>query len=483
MIASYLLNPNKPNHSLEDVAIEYLSYKKKDLTEVLNKRASIADIPLQEATTYSSENAVIAFELKEILFEKMLKEAHLESVYFEIEMSLINVLSDIERTGVKIDIVALNDISKELERELDSIQKRIYFLSGEEFNINSPKQLSRVLFHTLGLKPGKKTKTGFSTEVGVLEELAASHELPHEILNWRSLNKLKTTYVDVLPTLINPQTGRIHTSFNQAATATGRLSSSDPNLQNIPVRGEWGKRMRGTFIAEEGNLLLSADYSQVELRILAHLSQDAGLIDAFKNNLDIHARTASELFGIPIDKIMPDMRRIAKTVNFGVLYGISPFGLSEALGISKEDAKKYIEQYFERHPGVKQYIEETLEEAKRNGYVSTLFGRKRAIPELKSQNATIRQQGERLVINSPIQGTAADVIKIAMIRIWRELRDRGLKTKMILQVHDELLFEFPKEEIEIVQDIVKKGMEGVMSLSVSLKVDINYGKNWAEAHA
>ncbi|MBM4136181.1 MAG: DNA polymerase I [Nitrospira sp.] len=483
MIASYLLNPNKPNHSLEDVAIEYLSYKKKDLTEVLNKRASIADIPLQEATTYSSENAVIAFELKEILFEKMLKEANLESVYFEIEMPLINVLSDIERSGVKIDINSLNDISKELERELDSIQKRIYFLSGEEFNINSPKQLSRVLFHTLGLKPGKKTKTGFSTEVGVLEELAASHELPHEILNWRSLYKLKTTYVDVLPTLINPQTGRIHTSFNQAATATGRLSSSDPNLQNIPVRGEWGKRMRGTFIAEEGNLLLSADYSQVELRILAHLSQDAGLIDAFKNNLDIHARTASELFGIPIDRIMPDMRRIAKTVNFGVIYGISPFGLSEALGISKEDAKKYIEQYFERHSGVKQYIEETLEEAKRNGYVSTLFGRKRAIPELKSQNATIRQQGERLVINSPIQGTAADVIKIAMIRIWRELRDRGLKARMILQVHDELLFELPKGDLKIVQDIVKKGMEGVISLSVPLKVDINYGKNWAEAHA
>jgi DNA polymerase-1 len=282
--------------------------------------------------------------------------------------------------------------------------------------------------------------------------------------------------------LVNPRTGRIHTSFNQIATATGRLSSSEPNLQNIPVRGEWGRRIREVFVAEEGNILLSADYSQVELRILAHLSHDQGLLDAFRNDLDIHARTASELFGIPTNKVTHDMRRIAKTVNFGVIYGISPFGLSEALSIPREAARKYIEQYFDRHPGVKGYIEETLEGAKQKGYVTTLFGRRRAIPELKSQNPNTRQQGERFAINSPIQGTAADIIKIAMINIWKRFNDRGLRARIILQVHDELLFELPKEELEAVTDIVKKEMEGAMELSVPIKVDIGYGSNWAEAH-
>jgi DNA polymerase-1 len=387
-----------------------------------------------------------------------------------------------ERAGVKIDMERLKDISKELERELDGIQRRIYFLAGEEFNINSPKQLSRILFQNLGFQPKKKTKTGFSTELSILEELAESHELPREVLNYRSLSKMKTTYVDVLPGLVNPRTGRVHTSFNQTTTATGRLSSSEPNLQNIPVRGEWGRRIREAFIAEEGNILLSADYSQIELRILAHLSQDEGLLEAFRNDLDIHARTASELFEIPIDKVTPDMRRIAKTVNFGVIYGISPFGLSEALGIPRDDAKKYIEQYFDRHPGVKRYIEETLEVAVSRGYVTTLFGRKRAIPELKSKNPNTRQQGERFAINSPVQGTAADIIKIAMINIWKSFNDRHLKAKMILQVHDELLFELQKEELGVVTDIVRKEMEGVMEFSVPIKVDIGYGSNWAEAH-
>ncbi|MEW6002525.1 MAG: DNA polymerase I [Nitrospirota bacterium] len=481
MIASYLMNPNKPNHSLAEIAFEYLAYRKKTFKEILEKRKSFAQVPVEESTTYSSENAEISLELKELLFP-MLKENDLESVYFDIEMPLIYVLSDMEEAGVKIDIEKLNDISKELSRELDSIQRRIYFLAGEEFNINSPKQLSRVLFHTLGLKPGKKTKTGFSTEFGVLEELAVYHELPREILNWRSLNKLKTTYVDVLPALINPKTGRIHTSFNQTATATGRLSSSEPNLQNIPIRGDWGRRIRETFIAEKGNFLLSGDYSQVELRILAHLSQDEGLVDAFKNNLDIHARTASELFVIPMDKVPPDMRRVAKTVNFGVIYGISPFGLSETLSISKEDAKKYIEQYFDRHPGVKRYTGKTIEEAKDKGYATTLFGRRRPIPELKSRNLNVRLLGERLAINSPIQGSAADIIKVAMINIWKKFKEKSLKAKMILQVHDELLFELPEEEIEMVREIVKREMENATTLSVPLRVDIDYGKNWVEAH-
>jgi len=481
MIASYLTNPNKPNHGLEDVVLEYLSYRKKTFMEVINKKSSFSEVPLEEAAAYASENASLSLELKEVLFNA-LRENDLENIYLNIEMPLIYVLADMEEAGVKIDSNKLEGISKELERELGGIQRRIFFLAGEEFNINSPKQLSKVLFHSLGFQPKKRTKTGYSTEMGVLEELAESHELPREILNYRSLSKLKTTYIDVLPTIINPKTGRIHTSFNQAATATGRLSSSDPNLQNIPIKGDWGRRIRETFIAEEGNLLLSADYSQVELRILAHLSNDEGLIEAFRNNLDIHARTASEIFNIQIDKITPDIRRIAKTVNFGVIYGISPFGLSETLSISRDEAKKYIEQYFKRHPGVKSYIEKTLDEARNKGYASTLFGRRRAIPEIKSKNSNIRQQGERLAINSPIQGTAADIIKIAMINIWKKIKDIGLKTRMILQVHDELLFELPARELVIVKDIVKKDMEEAAKLQAPLSVDINYGKNWAEAH-
>ncbi|MEW6162097.1 MAG: DNA polymerase I [Nitrospirota bacterium] len=481
MIASYLINPNKPNHSLEEVVLEYLSYRKKTFAEVLGKRSSFSEVPLEEAAPYVAEDVSLSLELKEILFSK-LRENDLENIYFNIEMPLVYVLADMEEAGVKIDSNKLEGISKELERELDGIQRRIYFLAGEEFNINSPKQLSRVLFQSLGFQPTKRTRTGYSTELSVLEELAESHELPREVLNYRSLSKLKTTYVDVLPRLVNLKTGRVHTFFNQTATATGRLSSSEPNLQNIPIRGEWGRRIREAFIAEEGNILLSADYSQVELRILAHLSQDEGLLEAFRNDLDIHARTASELFGIPIDKVTPDMRRIAKTVNFGVIYGISPFGLSETLSISRDDARKYIEQYFNRHPGVKWYIEETLEGARNRGYVATLFGRRRFIPELKNQNSNIRQQGERFAINSPVQGTAADIIKIAMINIWKRFKERGLKARMILQVHDELLFELPMRELGVATDIVRKEMEGVIRLSVPIRVDIGCGENWVEAH-
>lgn len=481
MIASYLMNPHKMNHSLDEVALEYQSYRKQTLEEVLKKKSSFADIPLEEATVFASENAHICLELSTGLFDKI-KENALEAVYDDIEMPLIYVLADVEAAGVKIDLQKVSMISKELERELDGIQKRIYFLAGEEFNINSPKQLSRILFQNLGLQPKKKTKTGYSTEMSVLEDLAGAHELPREILTYRTFNKLKTTYIDVLPKLINLSTGRIHTSFNQTVTATGRLSSSDPNLQNIPMRGEWGRRMRETFIADEENLLLSADYSQIELRILAHLSKDKGLVEAFSNNHDIHARTASEIFRVPVDAVAPEMRRIAKTVNFGIIYGISSFGLSETLSISRQEAQSYIEQYFNRHQGVRSYIEKTIYDAKQKGYVTTLFGRRRAIPEIKSRNTTVRQQGERFVINSPIQGTAADIIKIAMVRIWKSFNERGLKTKMILQVHDELLFEVPGSECELVKDIVKREMEGVITLSVPLRVDMKYGKNWAEAH-
>jgi DNA polymerase-1 len=481
MIASYLLNPNKTDHTLEEISLVYLSRRKKGRSEVLQKKQSFSDLTVEEAAGYAAGNAAAACELKDILFEK-LREEEIEDLYMQIEMPLIPVLACMEMAGVKIDVALLGGISKELERELDAIQRRIYFLAGEEFNINSPKQLSRVLFDSLGMKPGRKTKTGFSTEVGVLEELALTYDLPREILNWRSLNKLKTTYVDVLPVLIRPETGRLHTSFNQAATATGRLSSSEPNLQNIPVRGEWGRRIRETFIAEEGLFLLSADYSQVELRILAHLSNDEVLIDAFLKDIDIHSGTASAIFGTPLEMVTPDMRRIAKMVNFGVIYGMSPFGLSAALGIPREEARVYIEQYFVKYAGVKEYIERTIECVRKDGYVRTLFGRKRLIPELASRNNSVRQQGERLAINSPIQGTAADIIKIAMIRINKALSEPGLIAKMTLQVHDELLFELPLHELETVREIVKREMEGVVSLSVPLKVDIRSGRNWAEAH-
>ena len=481
MIAAYLLNPNKPNHSLDEVAFEFLSKRKKSFMEVLKKRASFSDVPIDEATAYAAEDAALSYELKDLLFSK-LEEKGLSDVYFDIEMPLIEVLIDLEQSGIKIDPALLNSFSRQMSVEIDSIQRRIFFLAGEEFNINSPKQLSMVLFHSLGLSPSKKTKTGFSTGMEVLEELAGVHELPREVLNYRSLTKLRSTYLDTLPSLINPKTGRLHSFFNQTVTATGRLSSSEPNLQNIPVRGEWGKRIREAFIAEPGNLLLSADYSQVELRILAHLSADKGLIEAFNMDSDIHTRTASELFSVPLDKVTPDMRRTAKTVNFGVIYGMSSFGLSEALNIDRKDAEKYIQQYFERHPGVKEYIKNIIAGAKEKGYVTTLFGRKRPVPELNSPNKNIQQQGERLAVNSPIQGAAADIIKIAMIQIRKNLHNQKIHAKMILQVHDELLFEVPESELEAVSELVKKNMEEAVSLSVPVKVDIGYGKNWAEAH-
>ena len=481
MLASYLLNPNRPEHSLESVGLEYLHHKKMSFSEVLGKRATFADVPVDQATLYSAEDAELAWELKDILFNKLEAEG-LSKLYSEIEMPLIYVLADIEEAGIRADAERLEELSKELDRELDTLQSKIFRLAGEEFNINSPKQLSRILFDVLKLKPGKKTKTGYSTNVDVLEELAKGHDLPAEILNFRTYYKLKTTYVDALPKLIDENSGRIHTSFNQTVTATGRLSSSDPNMQNIPIRGEWGPKIRAVFIAEKGCVLISADYSQIELRILAHLCGDKGLIEAFGNDVDIHARTASEIFGVTPDSVTPDQRRVAKTVNFGVIYGISPFGLSESLGISPKEASVIIGHYFERHPGVKDYIDLTLQGVRSRGYVETLLGRKRPIPEIHSPNNNVRMQAERMAINAPVQGTAADLIKIAMIRIWRRLKENSLKTRMILQIHDELLFEVPEAEVEAATSLIKAEMEGALSLSVPLKVEIGTGRNWAEAH-
>jgi len=481
MLASYLLAPNKPDHSLENVSLEYLVHKKKTFTETLGKYSSFSELPIDDATQYAAEDALLALELKELLFEKLIDEG-LEKLYFDIEMPLIYVLADMESAGIMIDNDKIAGLSKELERELSVIEIKIYSLAGEKFNINSPLQLRKILFDKLGLKPSKKTKTGYSTSMDVLVELAKTHELPSEILNYRTLYKLKTTYIDAIPKLINSRTGRIHTSFNQTVTATGRLSSSEPNLQNIPIRGEWGARIREIFIADKGHMLVSADYSQIELRILAHMSNDSGLINAFKNDIDIHTETASELFGIPKESVTVDMRRVAKTVNFGVVYGISPFGLSEALNIPPKKAATYIEQYFKKHPGVRDYMENIIKKAHECGFVTTLMGRKRPVPEIWSANISIRQQAERLAINTPIQGGAADLIKIAMINIHKKLAEKNLKAKILLQIHDELLLEAPEEETDIVKQLVKAEMEKALSLSVPLKVEICHGKNWAEAH-
>ncbi len=484
MIASYLLNPGKPSHSLDAIALEYLSYKTmtyEDVTGTGKKQISFSAVDVKTATRYSGEDADIALRLKQKL-APMLSEQNLGKLFQNIEMPLMEVLADMERTGVKVDAPFLNAMSRKLEKEIAGIEKTIYELAGTEFNINSPKQLADILFVKLQLTPVKRTKTGFSTNVDVLEALAHLHPLPAEILRYRTLAKLKSTYIDALPAMINPKTGRLHTSLNQTVTATGRLSSSEPNLQNIPIRTDVGREIRRAFIAEPGSSLLSADYSQIELRVLAHMSGDPSLILTFQNNEDVHTRTASEIFGLPPEEITPEMRRKAKAVNFGIIYGISAFGLAQDIGVSNTEAKRYIDNYFARYPKVREFIDRTIDSAKTRGYVTTLFERRRFIPELASSTAAVRSFGERTAVNTPIQGTAADLIKLAMIRIHARLAGQSLRSKMILQVHDELVFEVLDKEIEPMKLLVREEMEGVLTLSVPIEVDIGTGKNWDEAH-
>jgi DNA polymerase-1 len=484
MIASYLLNPGRQSHGMDALALEYLDYKTITYAEVTGsgkKQIGFADVDVRTAARYSGEDADITLRLKQTL-APLLREHDLERLFFDMEMPLMEVLAAMERIGVKIDADFLKLMSKKLGIEMAGIEKTIYELAGEEFNINSPKQLAELLFVKLKLTPTKKTKTGFSTNVDVLEELAPVHPLPAEILKYRTLAKLKSTYIDALPLMINPKTGRLHTSLNQTVTATGRLSSSAPNLQNIPIRTEVGREIRQAFIAERGASLLSADYSQIELRVLAHMSGDSALIETFQNDEDVHTRTASELFGLTTEELTPEMRRKAKAVNFGIIYGISAFGLAQDLGVSNAEAKRYIDNYFARYPGVREFIDRTIEEAKTKGCVSTLFGRRRFIPELASSSAAVRNFGERMAINTPIQGTAADLIKLAMINIQKRLAREGRGSKMILQVHDELVFEAPDQELDKMKTLVKEEMEGVLTLSVPIRVDIGVGKNWDEAH-
>jgi len=483
LVAAYLLNPNRRSPALETLAQEYLAesldYAPSDKK---SKKGDLFEQPDPgETATRAARAAAAIARLQPILAEK-LTAAGMYELFERVELPLTVVLGEMEATGFRVDTGVLARLSKELESQLDRLLDEIYRKAGMEFNVNSPKQLSEVLFEKLKLPPVKKTKTGYSTDEEVLTQLALQHDLPAEILNYRSLSKLKSTYVDALPLLVRPETGRLHTSLNQTITATGRLSSSEPNLQNIPVKGEWGIRIREAFVAEPGAFLLSADYNQIEPRILAHLSQDPVLIGAFARGDDIHMATAVEIFNLPAAQITKDMRRVAKTVNFGIIYGISPYGLSSQLGISQQEAKKYIEAYFTKFQGVKAFLDRTIAEAKEKGYVTTLLGRRRPIVELQSGDQTQRSMGERMAMNTPIQGTAADVIKLAMLAVRRRLAAERTSAKMILQVHDELIFEVVEGEIERVRKIVVEEMEQVVSLAVPLKVDVGVGRNWREAH-
>ena len=401
-------------------------------------------------------------------------------LYTDVELPLAPILAEMELAGVTVDVSQLEALSITLDVDIKDVERQVFELAGEEFNIGSPKQIQTVLFEKLGLEAGKKTKTGYSTSAAALEQLAVDNPIVDLILRYRELTKIKSTYADALPKLINPRTGRVHTSLNQAVTATGRLSSSDPNLQNIPVRTELGREIRKAFVASRGNVLLSADYSQIELRILAHMTGDVGLTSAFENDEDIHTHTATTIFGCSDSEVTPEMRRRAKTVNFAVIYGMSDFSLARSLGISTKEARDYIETYFARFPGVREYTKSTIEQAREQGFVSTPLGRRRYMHDINSANRNVRQFAERAAVNMPIQGMAADIMKIAMIRVARDLKSQPLKTKMVLQVHDELLFEVPPDEIDRVAPLVRSAMEDAYKMRVPVKVDVKVGKNWAE---
>jgi DNA polymerase-1 len=485
MVLSYLLEPNWGKHNLERLALTYLQASKTPYESVAGKgknQLTMDKVGIDRVTTYACQDADLALELGQLLWQKV-RERKLDRLYVEIERPLIELLAQMEIWGVRVDPAVLRAMSKEFEAELRDLEKQIHELAGGPFNINSPQQLAAVLFHKLGLPATKKTRVtrGFSTSLDILEELAALHPLARLVLDYRQKSKLKSTYADALPELINPATGRIHTSYNQTVASTGRLSSSDPNLQNIPARGEWGQRFRRAFVADERHGLLAADYSQIELRILAHLSRDPTLIETFVRDRDVHDETArlvfAEVAGVPTE----EMRRRAKVVNFSIIYGTSGFSLAKELGTSPAEAQKFIDRYFEQRPQVKDYLERIVQDAKDKGYSETIFGRQRQVPELRQADKTTQQAGRRIALNMPIQGSAADLIKVAMLRIWEDLRARGLRTRMILQVHDELVFEVPNGERGEVEKIVRDRMENVCDLEVPLKVHLGWGSNWADA--
>ncbi len=485
MLASYLINPSKRAHNLDQIALDFLDHKTISYEEVAGKgknASCFSKVPLEKAVPYACEDADITLMAYNVLMP-MLKDMGLKELFEKVEMLLVPVLMKMEMTGINVDKEKLMVLSKSFEHQLDQLESSIYSIAGEEFNIRSSQQLGKILFEKLKLPVQKKTKkkTGYSTDVDVLEVLAEQHELPALILRHRTIAKLKSTYADALIDLTNPETGRIHTSYNQTVTATGRLSSSEPNLQNIPVRTDEGKEIRKAFIPRKGWYLLAADYSQIELRILAHYSDDKILIKAFKEDEDIHTRTATEVFQVFPSLINSELRQQAKVINFGIIYGMSPYGLSKELGISQKMAKTYIHNYFTRYSGVKQFADETIKEARISKRTSTLLGRIRLLPDINSSNKNLREFAERTAINTPIQGTAADLIKIAMITVDSAFTEKGLKSAMLLSVHDEIVFEVPSDELDTVRSLVKDIMEGVWNLKVPLKVNMAVGKNWAGA--
>ena len=488
MIAHYLLHPEM-KHGMDYLAAAYLHYQTIHIDELIGKKEkgkkqkTMDQLSPAEVYVYACEDADITLQLKQ-LFEPQLKEGGAEALFRDIEMPLMPVLAMMERTGVNLDTASLKETSHLFTQKMSELEDEIRQLAGMDFNVSSPKQVGEVLFEHLKLSSkAKKTKNGqYATSEEVLESLRSKHPIVGKILEYRGLKKLLGTYIDALPLLIRPDTGHIHTSFNQTVTTTGRLSSSDPNLQNIPVRDEAGKEVRKAFIADEGQEFFSADYSQIELRLMAHLSGDAHLIEAFLSGHDIHAATAAKIFKKPIDEVTREERSRAKTANFGIIYGISAFGLAERMGVSRSEAKQLIDGYFESYPGVKRYMDESIEKARRQGYTETLFGRRCYLPDINSNNAIVRGYAERNAINAPIQGTAADIIKIAMVRVAARMKAEGLQSKMILQVHDELNFSVLPEEKDRVEQLVIEEMEQAAHLSVPLKADCGWGRNWLEAH-
>ena len=484
MLESYVLN-STGRHNMDDLAKRYLGHQTISFEEIAGKgknQLTFNQIPLEQAAEYAAEDADVTMKLQQVLWEKLSKEPSLEKLFKEMELPLLGVLSRMERRGVLIDSDALFLQSNEIANRLSELEEQAYVLAGQPFNLASTKQLQEILFDKLGLPVIQKTPKGApSTNEEVLEELAFSHELPKVLVEHRGLSKLKSTYTDKLPQMVNPQTGRVHTSYHQAVTATGRLSSSDPNLQNIPIRNEEGRRIRQAFIAREGFTVVAADYSQIELRIMAHLSQDQGLINAFTQGKDIHRSTAAEIFGVALDEVTSEQRRNAKAINFGLIYGMSAFGLSRQLGIGRADAQSYMDLYFKRYPGVQTFMHDIREKAKAQGYVETLFGRRLYLPDINSSNGMRRKAAERVAINAPMQGTAADIIKRAMIQLDQKLQNDP-DIAMIMQVHDELVFEVRSEKVAFYSELIKTQMESAADLVVPLIVEVGQGTNWDEAH-
>ena len=484
MVASYLIHPERNRHGLDNLAEDLFGHTKtsfKELTKVGKKQVGIEEIDIETVCQYCGEDVLYTYKLKE-LFEPEIKELELQETFYKIEMPLLPILFQMERDGIYVNRAKLETMSKSLTLQLEALETKIYELATQEFNIKSPKQLSHILFEVLEIPPFQKKKaTGYSTSIDVLEKLLDSHPIIKEVIEFRSLEKLRSTYVDALPTQIDEATQRIHCTFSQTTTATGRLASQEPNLQNIPIRTEIGRTIREAFIPQEDECsFLSADYSQIELRIVAHLSEDKALIDAFLNSADVHTATAALIFEVPQKEVTKQMRYRAKAVNFGIIYGQQAFGLSKEIGIDIKEAAKFIRTYFERYPGVGEFLEKAKTEAKKNGYTYTAVGRRRPLPELTSKNSFIRAQAERFAVNTPIQGTQADLIKMAMIEIAKLLKEKKLKSKMILQIHDELFFEMIDSEQAELTKLVKETMENIYKLKVPLKVDISVGKNWGE---